>query len=194
MGELRDNFDKWHKATLQSLYGNRDAGFAIVTITLPLLERYLRELSGENENPSLGRPFYNKLIEILKPLGDVETARKFWKIFRHGLLHQGTLKKDIGDPPKKGIFSYGIPEALQVESEAFILHPVLFARQVISIIEGDFETFEAINSPNHGLPVVRLLSEITISATGMSGTGDVEPYGEIPDGKKGTSYLGTASE
>jgi hypothetical protein len=45
MDTNKEDFLKWRKQPLEQLYSNPDAGFAIMVISLPLLERYLRQKS-----------------------------------------------------------------------------------------------------------------------------------------------------
>ena len=44
-----DNFRAWFSKILEGLYSVQDAGFPILMISFPLLERYLREKSGVHE-------------------------------------------------------------------------------------------------------------------------------------------------
>ena len=44
MATDRENFQAWFVKPLKKLYKNPDAGFPIMMIAFPLLERYLRRL------------------------------------------------------------------------------------------------------------------------------------------------------
>jgi hypothetical protein len=46
MSDSRENFDAWFVNVLESLYPRREAGFVILMIAFPLLERYLRQRVG----------------------------------------------------------------------------------------------------------------------------------------------------
>jgi hypothetical protein len=52
------NFVRWFKEPLRRLYKDPHAGFAIVMLSLPILERYLREKSGVREQPNLDDRFH----------------------------------------------------------------------------------------------------------------------------------------
>ncbi len=63
-------------------------------ITLPLLERSLREKTGLHEELSVNKPEFNRaLMQIFPGLPNERTAQKFWKVFRHGLRRQAILKE-----------------------------------------------------------------------------------------------------
>ncbi len=141
----RQHFRDWYVTILNDLYPTRKAGFAILMIVFPLLERYLREKSKMYEARQLGEPFYLELRKIFPELFDGEDARIFWKTYHHGLLHQVTVSFS-------GILSNDL-EAIKVDNAGvFCVHPAKFATKVITIIENDFETFEGKGSPHHPLP------------------------------------------
>jgi hypothetical protein len=150
MSEHHDNFNKWFREPLDRLYGDEHAGFAILMISLPLLERYLRQKSGVCESPSVDSRFHDGLAKMFTSL-ERKTAEKFWKIYRHGLLHQATLKTEDGilevgvhNDTSPTILVSKIPEGLK-----FSVSPVSFSKKVIEEIESNFETFMAEGSPNH---------------------------------------------
>lgn len=148
-----DNFRSWYSNILEELYSRQDAGFVILMISFPLLERYLREKSGVHEG-NLNDTFYNELQTIFPALTSQELAKQFWQVYRNGLLHQVSLSmKD-----KKGIqmpssWLHKEAEILSIgKSGDFWVHPVKFAKKVIEIIENDFTTFEGPHSTSHPLP------------------------------------------
>ena len=55
MSETLEDFTRWDKKPLNVLYDYTDAGFPILMITLPLLERYLRQKSGVCEETETRR-------------------------------------------------------------------------------------------------------------------------------------------
>ncbi len=55
-----NNFRSWYSNILHDLYSKQDAGFIILMISFPLLERYLREKSGVHEG-NLTDSFYSEL-------------------------------------------------------------------------------------------------------------------------------------
>jgi len=131
-----DHFIRWYKNPLSVLYGDDDAGFPILMITFPLLERYLRNLT---EADPKTKTFRRALINIFPVLLDDPTAEKFWDIFRHGLLHQATLKNI---PRLRFAGVNNAASEIQSERSGFVVSPVKFSRRVISEIEADFTTFK----------------------------------------------------
>src|SRR3990172_4885289 len=87
----RTNFVAWYQATLDLLYPHRDAGFAILLIAFPLLERYLRQKTGLTSDQNLSNAFFDELTQLFPTLKSNATARNFWQIYRNGLLHEITL-------------------------------------------------------------------------------------------------------
>jgi hypothetical protein len=153
MSTNHDNFNLWYADILDGLYHNGDAGFAILIIALPLLERYLREKSGVHEG-NLDSNFYSELRMVFPALKDEATAQEFWHVYRNGLLHQVTLSQKN----KRGV---SMPEAWLSSKVAaveigqngdFWVHPAKFAKLVVSTIKRDFTIFEGESSPNHPLP------------------------------------------
>src|SRR5665213_484930 len=86
------NFRCWYSGILDSLYTNGNAGFVILMVAFPLLERYLREMSGVNEGELTDR-FYDELRRVFPVIPDNSIARQFWQVYRNGLLHQVTLSQ-----------------------------------------------------------------------------------------------------
>ena len=154
MSKHLDNFKCWYSDILADLYINPHGGFVILMITIPLLERYLREKSGVHEE-RLTDAFYAQLRRVFPALPDNTTASNFWQVYRNGLLHQVTLSqrnwKKLRMPD--GWVSRQ-SQVLEIDSSGdFSVHPVEFAKTVIKTIEDDFPTFEGMHSVNHPLPV-----------------------------------------
>jgi hypothetical protein len=150
MSQNSDNFIKWFKGPITTLQNDPDAGFAILMISLPLLERYLRQQSGNFENPGLDDAFCNCFKQLFPSVKDIPTARKFWETFRHGLLHQAAIKS------ADGVIQAGVHNAAQEIQVGynnygwtFTVSPNGFSKKVIDTIEADFPTFEAAGSPRH---------------------------------------------
>jgi len=57
------NFKSWFLDVLGDLYKNGEAGFVILMIAFPLLERYLREKSRVHEGRKLTEAFYDESFE-----------------------------------------------------------------------------------------------------------------------------------
>jgi hypothetical protein len=150
MSKHPDNFVKWFKNPIRCLQKNIDAGFIVVMVSLPLLERYLCEKTGIFENPKLDERFYKEFVNLFPSAGNIDTVRTFWEIYRHGLLHQAALKT------KAGIIQAAVHNAAQdlqvgydVNGLVFTVSPIKFSDRVIEIIEKDFPTFEGASSSGH---------------------------------------------
>jgi hypothetical protein len=53
----KENFRQWFVNVLDPLRGNGNAGFIFAFVSLPSLERYLRQKSGAGEAPTLPEKF-----------------------------------------------------------------------------------------------------------------------------------------
>jgi hypothetical protein len=142
MSTSREHFDSWFVNVLESLYPTRDAGFVMLMTAFPLLERYLQQRARiPAENEKLNENFYNELCRLFPKLRDTRQARDFWQVYRNGVLHQGTFSQRR---VSYGAASHDIPESIYIDENKgiFIVHPVLFAKQVLENIVNDFATFE----------------------------------------------------
>jgi hypothetical protein len=151
MKENYDNFKKWFKQPLSSLYNNEHAGFAIVMLSLPILERYLRQKSGVFENFNLDDRFYKAFVNMFPSVKNMPAVKTFWRVYRHGLLHQATLRAD------NTVISaavHGGAAEIEFDGKVFTVSPVKFSKYVVKTIEGDFGTYEGGGSPGHGLSQV----------------------------------------
>jgi hypothetical protein len=158
------NFKCWYSDILNGLDANGNAGFVILMVAFPLLERYLREKSGVHEG-DLTDPFYDELRHVFPALPDNAVARQFWQVYRNGLLHQVTLSQQNrqGLQMPDGWLSSHV-DALTIDASGdFWVHPAKFAKTVIQMIETDFTTFEGQHSVSHPLPVVHVTSSGTSS-------------------------------
>ena len=154
------NFKCWYAGVLDALYKHTNAGFVILIVAFPLLERYLREKSGLPENDPLTDQFYLELLAVFPALSRIAVAKEFWQVYRNGLLHQVTLSRQNrkGEPMRKGsLRSDG--RMLTIEPGDFWVDPVEFARAVIQTIDNDFPTFEGQRS--NPLPVINITSNGT---------------------------------
>ena len=158
MKEDYENFVQWFKEPLTDLYKNPHAGFATVMLSLPILERYLRQKSGVFESPNLDDRFYEEFLKMF-PSVELPAAKLFWKVYRHGLLHQATLK--ALDTVLSAAVHGGAAE-IEFDGKVFTVSPVKFSVHVVKTIEGDFGTYEGGGSPGHGLSQVS-------DSTGRSG-------------------------
>jgi hypothetical protein len=160
------NFRSWYSDILRDLSRQENAGLAMLMIAFPLLERYLREKSGAQENNHPPEAFFVELRKIFPVLSDNSIARKFWADFRQGLLREVTLTQQ---PSELGASSHQTAALLTVDAAAgrFELCPALFVGKVIETIEADFRTFEGKDGLYHSP------AKVHVSNIGVSG-GKVE--------------------
>jgi hypothetical protein len=180
----RQYFRDWFVTVLDDLYSNGNAGFPILMIVFPLLERYLREKSGTHENSLSNNSFYLELRKIFPELINDQAAKNFWETYRHGLLHQVTvsLKNRKGVRLPSAWLSNDF-ETIEVDKAGnFCVHPAKFAKRTIETIEKDFDTFEGKHSPNHPLSTV---FDIGISYQGTASPGATFNDWSGPPRKKG---------
>jgi hypothetical protein len=156
MNEHLDNFKSWYIATLERLYPHRDAGFAILMIAFPLLERYLRKKVKLSPNDNLSDLFYAELALLFPVLSNNSTAKDFWQVYRNGLLHEVTLSQENrrGNEMPVGWVSHDKP-MVSIEDRSFWIHPVDFTIKVIETIQNDFKTFEGVEGSISQLPRVK---------------------------------------
>ena len=159
MNDDYKNFVRWFKEPLSSLYKDPHAGFAIVMLSLPILERYLREKSGVCEQLNLDDRFHQEFLKMFPSVKDIPVAKLFWKVYRHGLLHQATLKEH--DTVLSAAVHGGAAE-IEFDGKVFTISPVKFSKRVVERIEADFATYEGAGSAKHGLSQVS-------DSTGRSG-------------------------
>lgn len=179
MNEKKDNFKLWYTRILKSLYDDTNAGFVILMIAFPLLERYLREKSGVYQE-DLSKKFYDELCKIFPALKTDRIAKDFWQVYRNGLLHQAALSEKTKwgrTMPKAWLTSEDIEQIKFDENKkTFWINPNGFAQKVVEVIEKDFQTFEGQGSPDHSMPRIEPM------------TGNDYPSGtQIISGKYGTS-------
>jgi len=180
----RHYFRDWFVSVLDDLYANGNAGFAILIIVFPLLERYLREKSGIHEDSISNNSFYVELRKIFPEFINDPAAKNFWEAYRHGLLHQVTIslinRKGVKLP--SGWLSNDA-DTIEVDKAGnFCVHPAKFGKRVIETIEKDFETFEGKHSLAHPLPGV---FDIGISFQGTAAPGATFDGWSGPSRKKG---------
>src|SRR6266536_3049493 len=146
----QDNFVRWFKEPLESLYTNIHAGFVILMASLPLLERYLRQKSRVFENHALNPEFFGQFRIMFPSIDSPEKAKRFWEIYRHGLLHQATLKTRDGTiAAALHNNAHILVVSYDPHGDVFTLSPNKFSQKIIAVIESDFLTFEAAGSPHH---------------------------------------------
>jgi hypothetical protein len=151
-----EHFKGWFVAVLENMKQDERAGFPIVMISFPLLERYLREKSGDHEN-SLTSKSNEQLRRIFPELASPKQAEEFWNVWRNGTLHQA-FPRIIGTSPNDqcgGLCkSPDGRTAISIKAGNFWIHPHEFSDRIVNVIQSDFETFLGKGSPKHPVPVV----------------------------------------
>src|SRR6266436_2564391 len=145
----RETFRRRFKEPVELLITRKHSGFALMMITLPLLERLLRGRSYLKDAVRLTELFHTKFLKIFPGLGDVNGAKAFWQCFRHGILHQATFSLKRADGAGfSGIIGFeelsGRAVAIQRSGDpehiVCTVDPVAFARTVLAEVESDLET------------------------------------------------------
>jgi len=138
-------------------------------ITMPILERYLRETSACAEG-SLGDEFYEYLLGMFSELESLDQARQFWQTYRNGLLHQlaFSLQDRKGSRMPPACITFDQEDAIStLEHGQFVVNPISFSKRVTSEINSDYREMVGTQSPNHPLPFVFVPSG-SISFTGTA--------------------------
>lgn len=165
-----ENFKTWYADILIKLYPERNSGFAILMIAFPLLERYLRHKNRLSHKDNLNNGCMDEFRNMFPVLTTPEVAWKFWNIFRNGILHQVTLSRENkrGTEMPVGWLSHDIDSAINIESDgSFLIHPVLFTKHIVDIIESDFTTFEKGSALSTKLPKVKQHPTATNTGRGV---------------------------
>ena len=150
----RVRFHLWYRDVLEKMFDDRNAGFAILMIALPLLERYAFGKTGRRADGKLRELEKRVIMGLFTEIKHPSQVGLLWKAYRHGLLHQVTLFS--GRTPI-GWVNHDIPNALEINGKRMVIHPVKFAQKVLEVIENDFETFCGMDQIGNleKLPVVR---------------------------------------
>ncbi len=158
MTENEKNFKSWFCKPLGKLIQNEHAGIAILMITLPLLERYLRQKSGSHEANTVNDQFHDELLNIFpfSAGSDANARRKdsrlFWQSYRHGLLHQAFFKTKPFDNVTYAVEitkATGNAISLDKPNTKIVVNPKILAEKTLEVIWNDFTTFEASGAPHH---------------------------------------------
>lgn len=172
----RNQFSRWYEAVLKRMYGNRDNGFAIMLITIPILERYVRCKNNLERNSTIGSVGLTELLQIFPEAESTETIGAVWDATRNGLLHQLTFFTEKRSKTQLPIvrLTHDTRVAIRLEDDRSIsINPVHFSRRVVRVVKGDFATF-CRDSPDSTTPLPvtasfnpgSLANETRIPATG----------------------------
>lgn len=159
----REIFRQRFTDPVEALIPRKHSGFALMMITLPLLERLLRGRSHLKDVQGLNELFHSELFKVFPALEDVKGTKAFWQSFRHGILHQATFS--LKRPGRDDRVFSGIIGFEELSGPAVKLHrsgdlehivcmvdPVAFARTVLAEVESDLETFHTAEPDKH--PIV----------------------------------------
>jgi hypothetical protein len=164
----REAFRRRFKEPVELLIARKHSGFALMMITLPLLERFLRGRSHLKGAARLTELFHIEFFKVFPALGDVNGARAFWQCFRHGILHQATFSLKRADGAGfSGVIGFeelsGRAIALQRSGDpehiVCTVDPVAFARIVLAEVESDLETFQTADPDEHPIVLAGNLSD-----------------------------------
>jgi hypothetical protein len=182
MTDHEKNFRKWFMTPLEPLRGNGDAGFIFAFVSLPLLERYLREKSGAGEAAILPPQFFLELRKLFPEIACREN--NMWHCYRNGLLHQAAFSQEKRRQGIVVVLNAALsghdnrPIYYDISGDCFYMNPEEFFDRVTKTILGDFTTYVGSLSPAHPLPsisspstvvpgVVPTITGLIIGATGF---------------------------
>lgn len=153
-------FTQRFREPIEILIDKEHTGFALMMITLPLLERLLRGRCNIRDR-NLSSAFYGELHKVFPALGDGEGAGAFWQAFRNGILHQATFSLKSREVQFSGCVGFtalppGTPIVLRRSTGHFfcLVDPVAFARSVLDEVENDLQTFQDAEPDMHPIAFV----------------------------------------
>jgi hypothetical protein len=168
MDEDLANFEAWYACVLATLYPNDKAGIAVLMLSLPLAERYMRQRNKVGPEAGLTDDCMRTLVAILPALRDVATARAFWTVYRNGFLHQATLSTVArgGSALPVGWLTHNSGEPFVIRQDgSFQVQPVLLSDAIVRAIRADFEVFAGTAAGAPRLARVERLDPVTIPST-----------------------------
>jgi hypothetical protein len=159
MPTARDNFKAWYAQPIRTLSPNRDFGMAVALIAFPLLERYIRQKIGLPGHSKINDAFLDELVRLVPEMQSRDVARKFWPVYRHGLLHEvspaSVSRSGVGLPTGALTHDLGI---FSIDAGgSYYLNPAQFAERVLQTIESDFSTYEVGSKSATPLPTEQQL-------------------------------------
>ncbi len=168
MKDAVSNFKAWYVDVLDVLYGIEGAGIPVLMISLPLLERYLRQKNHVAPAQHLNHACMGSLGVVFPVLSPVDLAWQFWTVYRNGFLHQATLSATTrgGANLPVGWLTYNRSMPITIEPDgSFCVQPRLFSQRIVEVIERDFAVFAGVAAGAPPLPVVARLDPVTIPST-----------------------------
>ncbi|MDM7912275.1 MAG: hypothetical protein QUS09_04185, partial [Methanotrichaceae archaeon] len=137
-------FKRWYADILEKMYPDRDAGFAIMLITIPILERYIRCKFNLPRGGNIREKGKKAIYQVFPELGSLEAIGNLWDALRNGLLHQLTFFSETLANDQLPIvrLTHDTSVAIRCEDDKSIsVHPVFFAERAIQLVMEDFATF-----------------------------------------------------
>jgi hypothetical protein len=151
-----ENFRKWFVDALDPLRSKGDAGFIFAFVSLPLLERYLRQKSGAGEAIRLPPQFFVELGKLFPEIAGRED--RMWHCYRNSLLHQAAFSQQKRRQGIVVVLNAALsghdqrPIYYDISGDCFYMNPEEFFDRVTNTILGDFATYLGSLSPAHRLP------------------------------------------
>ncbi len=92
---LTERFDGWFVKPIEKLreLPEGDGGFLALSAALFLCERYYRTLTNTHEEQGDDESFKHRAAEDMGL--DVHDFKCFWKVYRHGIQHQGMPRRHV---------------------------------------------------------------------------------------------------
>jgi len=155
MDQDRTNFKAWYADALELLYPMGEHGVAAFMISLPLLERYLRQSNKLSPDDNLNPGCWRTLRALFPTLPSDEVAKDFWTAYRHGFLHQATMSLRARTLPAASLTHDIVIDPVTVNRDgSFVVHPVLFSKLIVRTIEANFAAFVGEGSSAPPLPKI----------------------------------------
>jgi hypothetical protein len=158
------NFRKWFVDALDPLRRKGDAGFIFAFVSLPLLERYLRQKSGAGEAIRLPPQFFVELGKLFPEIAGRED--RMWHCYRNGLLHQAAFSQQKRRQGMVVVLNAALsghdkrPIYYDISGDCFYMNPEEFFDRVTNTILGDFAAYLGSLSPAHRLPTIAFPSTV----------------------------------
>lgn len=169
-------FRRWYIDVLERLYPERDSGFAIMLITIPILERYIRCKLRIPRGGSIGEKGIQAICQLFPEPESTAAIKSVWECARHGLLHQLTFFSETRSNVQLPVvrLTHDILVAMRIEDDDSIsIHPVYFSKRVVRAVLEDFATFSS-NADDSISPLPEVLPMDPGSLTNFTKT---SPYG-----------------
>lgn len=131
-----ERLEKWLYKPLEEIGTNPERSFTLITLLLPLTERYLRYKTPmrDDENFSKGHACWKVLSPILGCTNDEAFA--VWQCLRNGLLHRAAIKQST---PYTAALHRDTVKCVEVEGNHLKVNPYLIRDAMILKFKDDVE-------------------------------------------------------